>query len=351
MKGIRDLSAKPYLIPSLFVACAVGLAVVVAPWPGRAGGDDAAPKSGDSRADASGVATSGDLANGAQGAHPFRTADESPPPLPAPPNAAAGPPPLPAPPNAAAGPPPLPAPPNAAAAPPPAAPTALSDKVAQENIFWDSVQKSNSLADYKAYLEAYPNGVFAPLARNRIAAMTPAAETAQPNPMAPAPPPLGPAQHLPGPPQPPPGAPQANAPQPEENAPGPVESGPGPVENGPGPAQNAPSAEALRAEVGTAETEQALNLNLRDARVLQERLAAQGLYSGPIDGDLGPGSRAAIAQWQQSHGMAPTGFLGPALLGALQAEGGPVNGERVGGQGCPPGFHAGRFGRRCWADR
>jgi hypothetical protein len=219
-----------------------------------------------------------------------------------------------------------------------------SDRVSQENIFWDSVQKSNSLADYKAYLEAYPNGVFAPLARNRIAAMTPAAETAQPNPTAPALPPLGPAQHPPGPPQPPPGAPKANAPQPDENA-------PGPAENAPGLEQNAPSAEALRAEVGTAETEQALNLNRRDARVLQERLAAQGLYSGPIDGDLGPGSRAAIAGWQQRHGVSPTGFLGPLLLGAMQAESGPVSGQRVNGQGCPPGFHPGPYGRRCWVNR
>jgi hypothetical protein len=241
---------------------------------------------------------------------------------------------------------------GAPAAPQSGAPP-VSERASQENIFWDSVRKSNSLADYQAYLEAYPNGVFAPLARNRIAAMTPTTETAQPNPTARTLPPLGPAQHPPGPPQPAPAAPQANAPQPDENAPGPApaENGPGAADNAPGPAQNAPSAEALRAEVGTAETEQALNLNRRDARVLQERLAAQGLYSGPIDGDLGPGSRAAIAEWQQRHGAAPTGFLGPILLGALQGESGPVNGQRVNGQGCPPGFHAGPYGRRCWADR
>jgi hypothetical protein len=299
MKIIRDLTPLVRPIPCLFVAFAVGLAVIAATRAGLADGYNAEPKFSDSGANEKGVGMSVDRIGGAQRARTFRIADDSLPPLPAPP--------------------------NAAAPPPPNAPAVPSDKVTQENIFWDSVQKSNSLADYKAYLEAYPNGAFAPLARDRIAAMTPATETAQPNPTAP------------GSPQPAPGAPQANAPQPDENA--------------PGPAQNAPSAEALRAEVGTAETEQALNLNRRDARVLQERLAAQGLYSGPIDGDLGPGSRAAIAAWQQSHGMAPTGFLGPVLLGALQSEIGPVNGERVNVQGCPPGFHVGRYGRRCWADR
>jgi hypothetical protein len=249
---------------------------------------------------------------------------------------------------------------QAPAAPANAAPA--SDRVSQENIFWASVQKSNTLADYKAYLEAYPNGAFAPLARNRIAAMAPAAETPLPSPPAAgppaiAPPPLAPpAQNQrpsaplqsgpaePGPLQQGPGPAQAEAPQNDENMNGAQQSGPA-------PGRNAPSAEALSAEVGTAETEQALNLNRRDARVLQERLAAQGLYSGPIDGDLGPGSRAAIAGWQQRQGAAPTGFLGPLILGTLQTEGGPVNGERIDGQGCPPGFHPGRYGRRCWVDR
>jgi hypothetical protein len=312
-KGAGRLAARLHPFPSLFVALAVGMAVVAATRAAPAEGDGEATRPSDER-----------VAGVVRPELPFMVADDAT----------------------------APAAPQSGSTPP------ASDRVSQENIFWDSVQKSNSLADYKAYLEAYPNGVFAPLARNRIAAMTPAAEAAQPNPAAPALPPLGPPQHPPGPPQPAPGASQGNAPQPDENTPGaaengqgPAQNGPGPEESGPGPTQNAPSAEALRGEVGTFATEQALNLNLRDARVLQERLAAQGLYSGPIDGDLGPGSRAAIAAWQQSHGMAPTGFVGPLLLGALQGESAPVNGERVNGQGCPPGFHAGPYGRRCWANR
>jgi hypothetical protein len=308
-------------LPSIFVALAVGMAVAAATRASPADGDGEGNRPVGER-----------VAGAALPPLPYRVADDAAPPA-APADAA---------------------PANAAPAAPASAAPAVSDRVSQENIFWTSVQKSNTLADYKAYLEAYPNGAFAPLARNRIAAMAPLAETPLSNAPAAGPPPLaapgpgqrpsaqsGPAES--GPPQAS-GAPQAEGPQNDENM-------PGPSQNGPGPGQNAPSAETLSAEVGTAETEQALNLNRRDARVLQERLAAQGLYSGPIDGDLGPGSRAAIAQWQQRQGTAPTGFLGPLLLETLQSESGPVNGERISGQACPPGFHAGRYGRRCWADR
>jgi peptidoglycan hydrolase-like protein with peptidoglycan-binding domain/triphosphoribosyl-dephospho-CoA synthetase len=38
----------------------------------------------------------------------------------------------------------------------------------EENHFWDSAQQSNLPEDYRAYLDRYPNGRYAPLARNRI---------------------------------------------------------------------------------------------------------------------------------------------------------------------------------------
>jgi hypothetical protein len=50
-----------------------------------------------------------------------------------------------------------------------------------ELAFWQSVSKSNSPAEYRAYLEVYPDGVFAPLARVRAgAADAPAAPAAAP---------------------------------------------------------------------------------------------------------------------------------------------------------------------------
>jgi Putative peptidoglycan binding domain len=245
-------------------------------------------------------------------ARPFRIADDATPPA-APPPLAPG-----------------PAPAANPASPPPLAPApSLSDKVSQENMFWDSAQKSNSAADYKAYLDAFPNGVYAPLARNRIAALSAPPDAAQPSPAAPN--------------QPAPGAPPANPPQQAEGGP------PGAGEPASGPPAASP--DALKGEVGTMETEQSLNMNHRDAMVVQQRLMELGLYGGPIDGDFGPGTRSAIAQWQQSHGAQPTGALGPLELATLQAESAPVNGQRVEGRTCPPGFHLGPYGHRCWSNR
>jgi peptidoglycan hydrolase-like protein with peptidoglycan-binding domain len=182
---------------------------------------------------------------------------------------------------------------QAPAAQPPDA-SAASDKAAQENMFWESAQRSNSVADYKAYLDAFPNGVYAPLARNRIAAMS--------------------AQPAAAPPAAPPG-----------NSAG-----------GPPPGEPAPSAAALKAEVGTMQTEQSLNLAPEDHTELQQRLQALGLYTGPIDGNLGAGFRAAIGNWQRQHQLAPTGWLGPVQLQALKAESDAVAQQQPGGPGAPP---------------
>jgi peptidoglycan hydrolase-like protein with peptidoglycan-binding domain len=175
---------------------------------------------------------------------------------------------------------------SAPAAPTPAAsaPTAPdAAKATQENMFWQSAEHSNALEDYKAYLQAYPNGVYAPLARNRIAALS-AAPAATPT--------AGPSA------TPPPVAAQE----------------PPPSAFGPQPAVDP---EQLKSEVGTVDTERALNLGPDQRMELQQRLRALGLYAGPIDGDLGPGAREAIAGWQKQHDLAPTGELGPLELATL----------------------------------
>lgn len=50
-------------------------------------------------------------------------------------------------------------------------------------------------------------------------------------------------------------------------------------------------------------------LSLTERRAVQRALAQSGFYQGEIDGDLGPASRKAIAQWQSSVGAAATGYL------------------------------------------
>jgi hypothetical protein len=44
--------------------------------------------------------------------------------------------------------------------------------VNSEPLFWDSIRNSRDPADFRAYLERYPNGEFAALARNRLAQLT-----------------------------------------------------------------------------------------------------------------------------------------------------------------------------------
>ena len=64
--------------------------------------------------------------------------------------------------------------------PSPAPPTSMSESVterltaeelAAERVFWESVKDSTNAADFEAYLSHYPQGRFASLARNRLAAL------------------------------------------------------------------------------------------------------------------------------------------------------------------------------------
>lgn len=63
---------------------------------------------------------------------------------------------------------------GAGTAPPPAptpapTPAAGADR---EVVFWESIRDSRSPAEYQAYLELYPDGAFAPLAKSRLAALS-----------------------------------------------------------------------------------------------------------------------------------------------------------------------------------
>ena len=89
---------------------------------------------------------------------------------------------------------------SAATAPPaapgatPAPPAASGPSPDSEVVFWQSIKDSKSAADYKAYLEKWPQGTFASLARLRIAELEKAAAVTPPAPEKPAPPaaPAGP---------------------------------------------------------------------------------------------------------------------------------------------------------------
>jgi uncharacterized caspase-like protein len=69
-----------------------------------------------------------------------------------------------------------------ATTPPSATETPRSPSADSEVVFWQSIQNSKSAADYKAYLEKYPNGTFAALAKLRIAEIEKASAVTPPKP-------------------------------------------------------------------------------------------------------------------------------------------------------------------------
>jgi uncharacterized caspase-like protein len=145
---------------------------------------------------------------------------------------------------------------------------------AQENLLWESAQHSNLGADYQAYLSAFPAGVFAQMAKNRIASME-SARTSAPTP-----------------------APQTLA-----------MAEPGGLKD-----------DAMKDSVATADTERALNLGTAGEKEVQQRLSALAIYAGPKTGTLDPATRSALADWQKKSGFPPTSFLDSSQLAALKAD-------------------------------
>ena len=50
---------------------------------------------------------------------------------------------------------------------------------------------------------------------------------------------------------------------------------------------------------------------------VQRALRREGYYSGPVDGDIGPRSRAAIRDYQADHGLSASGRIDSRLLRSL----------------------------------
>ena len=54
-----------------------------------------------------------------------------------------------------------------------------------------------------------------------------------------------------------------------------------------------------------------------EVRQIQQRLTELGIYSGPINGNFGPLTEAAVRAFQQEQGISVTGVAGPITLKAL----------------------------------
>ena len=90
----------------------------------------------------------------------------------------------------------------------------------------------------------------------------------------------------------------------------------------PHPAADPAFSPQLAPALGKADNSPLKPLTKADARAVQAALAALGLYTGGIDGAVGPITRAALRQWQREQGLEPTGALTQNQFDALLAEGG-----------------------------
>ncbi|MCO5090814.1 caspase family protein [Bosea sp. (in: a-proteobacteria)] len=155
-----------------------------------------------------------------------------------------------------------------AAVPMPAMPVVPSvDRTGLDVKTWEVAERGNSAADYRAYLDAFPSGQFATFARNRLASL----EAAKPEA-------------------------------------GFLTTPPGVTE------------EALKKEIGTAQTETAMKLSANDRRELQTRLRLSGFQPGKAAANFGPSQRKAIQDWQKSRAIPETGFLTAMQVSALRAQ-------------------------------
>jgi hypothetical protein len=60
-----------------------------------------------------------------------------------------------------------------------------------------------------------------------------------------------------------------------------------------------------------------LNSNGTEVTELQKRLTAFGIYSGPINGNFGPQTEAAVKKYQAARGITQAGYVGPSTRSAL----------------------------------
>jgi peptidoglycan hydrolase-like protein with peptidoglycan-binding domain len=82
----------------------------------------------------------------------------------------------------------------------------------------------------------------------------------------------------------------------------------------------------LMVEAGTAGTtaeqppEQPQIMTKDNVKLLQERLATEGVYAGPLDGELNAQTEAALRAYQQKHGLSVSGTADEETLKQLQLE-------------------------------
>ena len=164
-----------------------------------------------------------------------------------------------------------------------AAASMVSDRSILEQRMWDFAEKSNLPEDYQAYVDSYPSGVYAQMARNRIARSK--ADTG--------------------------GAKPATAvakldPTSKDDGSQRVLMGKPSI-----------TLTDLQADIGTQQTEKALALDANGRKDVQRRLFVLGYDKVKVSGTFDERTRKAIADWQKSRDLPPTTWLGKVQHAAL----------------------------------
>jgi peptidoglycan hydrolase-like protein with peptidoglycan-binding domain len=70
--------------------------------------------------------------------------------------------------------------------------------------------------------------------------------------------------------------------------------------------------------IGEQRPEQGQLINKGDLKLVQERLKAEGVYAGPVDGELNAQTEAALRDYQEKKGLPVSGAPDQATLRDLQ---------------------------------
>ncbi|MER9326562.1 caspase family protein [Mesorhizobium sp. M0488] len=175
---------------------------------------------------------------------------------------------------------------NAAATSPPA--TVASDPPSWEveQRLWDEASKRNSIPFYEAYLDQFPNGRFATVARLNIDELNdPKAQNRQIAAL---------------------DTDQANA------------------SSGSAVRTSVGVSDEVKQTPGTELTESAIGLDRQGRIDLQLRIEALGNELGRVDGNIGPQTRQAIGIWQAKNGLPQTNYLTREQLSFLVIQTDPM---------------------------
>ncbi|WP_292503595.1 caspase family protein [Mesorhizobium sp.] len=175
---------------------------------------------------------------------------------------------------------------SSAATPAPAPVTSEPPSWEVEQRLWDEASKRNTIPFYEAYLEQFPNGRFATVARLNID--------------------------------------QLNEPKAEDRRVAAVDEDEANANSGSAVRTSVGVSDEVKQAPGTELTESAIGLDRQGRIDLQLRIEALGNELGRIDGNIGPKTRQAIGIWQAKNGLPQTNFLTREQLAFLVIQTDPM---------------------------